>query len=1097
MSEPSHSLFDHVPVALYRATPDGRIVYGNPALLTLLGLETLRAVNMADFFVDPQVAESWKTQIAQPGVMMNFEAQFRRYDTGEIFWVKNSGCAVPGADGQIAFYEGALENITEHKQADASLQAQRDLLRKVLDLNPAQIFIRDQAGRYTLVNRALADFYHTTIDDLVGKTDLDFDSDPEDAARFLRLDHEIMEALQPCEIEDTAKDPAGQLHWFQEYFLPLADPDGIARHLLGIASDITRLKDAEKTLAEQRDLLRKVIDLNPNPIFIRDRAGRFLLANQALADFYHTTVDDLIGKTDLDFDPNVEEVEHFLQTDRAIMDSRQPFEREDTGMDAAGQSHWFQVNKLPLLNEDGTADRILGIAIDITRLKKTELALRKANRAYRTLSQCNHALVRATDEVAFLQGLCRLLVETDEYRMAWFGYYVRQDDIEVVYPMAQAANVPLSGPIRPVIEQAPLRAVILTGTPQVVDVTSSDPAHADWCADMVRQGHTASVLMPLCADGELLGVLCVYTARPTPPDAEEIDLLKELADDAAFGIISLRTRAERGRVEESEHEQRVLAEALCDTAAVVNSTLDFDSVLKYVLDQVGRIAPHDGANIQIIGDDNLARTLVFRGYDAFGIDAATVQAWSFPVNEMPTLRKMRETHSPCVVPDTRKYAEWVDTAGGHPIRSYLGAPIIAEDQVIGFLNLDSMTPGFFSPRQAARLQAFADQVALAIQNARLYHQLRSHSAHLEETVARRTAELRATKEQVETILNHSPDAILLLGTDGAIKQINPATCDLFDYCADDLVGQPLTFLLDPDHAGRCETALAYVLIRQQPHRLELLARRRDRAALDVDVALAPVQDGSGIVCNLRDVTALKEVERIKDAFVSNVSHELRTPITSLKLYCDLLRMKPDRFEQYLEALEREVDRQKRIIENILQLSRLDQHRVKMTLAPVDLIQLARQYVEDRAILAESRLIDLHFHAASDLLTVLGDEGLLGQALSVLLINALDYTPAGGQVTVTATTRWLENHLWIGLMVSDTGPGIPPDEQRRLFERFFRGSAGRASGIVGTGLGLSIAKEIMMRHQGRIEIQSSGVPGEGTTFGLWLPADALTPPQTAR
>jgi signal transduction histidine kinase len=83
------------------------------------------------------------------------------------------------------------------------------------------------------------------------------------------------------------------------------------------------------------------------------------------------------------------------------------------------------------------------------------------------------------------------------------------------------------------------------------------------------------------------------------------------------------------------------------------------------------------------------------------------------------------------------------------------------------------------------------------------------------------------------------------------------------------------------------------------------------------------------------------------------------------------------------------------------------------------------------------------------------------------------------------------------MVSDTGPGIPPDEQRRLFERFFRGSAGRASGIVGPGLGLSIAKEIMMRHQGRIEIQSSGVPGEGTTFGLWLPADALTPPQTAR
>jgi signal transduction histidine kinase len=118
---------------------------------------------------------------------------------------------------------------------------------------------------------------------------------------------------------------------------------------------------------------------------------------------------------------------------------------------------------------------------------------------------------------------------------------------------------------------------------------------------------------------------------------------------------------------------------------------------------------------------------------------------------------------------------------------------------------------------------------------------------------------------------------------------------------------------------------------------------------------------------------------------------------------------------------------------------------------------------------------------------MADANLIEQALSVLLTNALNYTPAHGQVMVQTHTDPLADRQWIGFSVIDTGLGISPDEQTKLFTRFFRGQTGRKSGVPGTGLGLAIAKEIVERHGGKIEVKSDGIPGSGTTFTVWIPA----------
>jgi signal transduction histidine kinase len=123
----------------------------------------------------------------------------------------------------------------------------------------------------------------------------------------------------------------------------------------------------------------------------------------------------------------------------------------------------------------------------------------------------------------------------------------------------------------------------------------------------------------------------------------------------------------------------------------------------------------------------------------------------------------------------------------------------------------------------------------------------------------------------------------------------------------------------------------------------------------------------------------------------------------------------------------------------------------------------------------------------DLPLAKGDQKQLNQVLSILLTNALNYTPEGGEVTLRTALQELDDTSWVTIAVSDNGPGVSDADRINLFNRFYRGTAGRASGAPGTGLGLAIAKEIMDRHQGRIEVTSDGVPGNGTTFTMWLRA----------
>ncbi|MFQ5614038.1 MAG: histidine kinase N-terminal 7TM domain-containing protein, partial [Anaerolineae bacterium] len=209
---------------------------------------------------------------------------------------------------------------------------------------------------------------------------------------------------------------------------------------------------------------------------------------------------------------------------------------------------------------------------------------------------------------------------------------------------------------------------------------------------------------------------------------------------------------ERKRAEEAERDQRVLAEALRDTALALNSTLDFDEVLERILTNVGRVVPHDAANVMLI-DQGLAYIVRHRGYVERGL-AEYAQSLRLSTVDAPNLRYMIDNVQPLVIPDVRSYEGWIRLPEMSWQRSYLGAPIALEGEVIGFLNLDSTTPGTFTADHAERLQAFAAQAGVAIGNARLYDELRRRATELELQVAERRraeAELRRQGRLLEGV----------------------------------------------------------------------------------------------------------------------------------------------------------------------------------------------------------------------------------------------------------------------------------------------------------------------------------------------------------
>lgn len=266
-------------------------------------------------------------------------------------------------------------NALARKRAEQALRASEARFQLLADTAPVLTWMSGRDKRCTYFSLPWLKYTGRTLEQELGDGWIE-GVHPEDRPLCMDTYVRAFDAREPFTMEYRLRRHDGEYRWFLDNGIPLFGTDQSFIGYIGSCIDITERLQRKELLQRDRAFLRQVLDITPNLIFAKDRQGRFTLANQAVADLYGTTVDALIGKTDADYNCNAEEVELFRRMDLEVMNTlRERFIAEEQVTDAAGKVHWLQTVKRPILNENGTANQVLGSATDITARKQAELEL--------------------------------------------------------------------------------------------------------------------------------------------------------------------------------------------------------------------------------------------------------------------------------------------------------------------------------------------------------------------------------------------------------------------------------------------------------------------------------------------------------------------------------------------------------------------------------------------------------------------------------------------------------------------------------------------------------------------------------------------------
>jgi two-component system phosphate regulon sensor histidine kinase PhoR len=351
---------------------------------------------------------------------------------------------------------------------------------------------------------------------------------------------------------------------------------------------------------------------------------------------------------------------------------------------------------------------------------------------------------------------------------------------------------------------------------------------------------------------------------------------------------------------------------------------------------------------------------------------------------------------------------------------------------------------------------------------------------------RQRASIDSLSASAQAIVDGLPDPLLGIDRNRRVVRFNRAASTLLgpietgrDLSA--TLRQPaLLDAVDAALAGRPVHEPAEIVVAGPPERI---------LAAHVAVLPRPTDDGSSVLVVLHDMTALRRAERMRADFVANASHELRTPLASLVGFVETLRGPArddaEARDRFLGIMAEQTGRMRRLVEDLLSLSRIEQREHEPPTGRVELAPLLKGLVEMLDMKARPREVTLRLQIAPDLPAVIGDRDELAMAFQNLIDNAVKYTRQGSQVTVEAARI----DGGVRLVVRDQGEGIAAEHLPRLTERFYRVDTARSRQMGGTGLGLAIVKHVLNRHRGRLEVTST--VGDGSSFTVLLPAEQFS------
>lgn len=715
--------------------------------------------------------------------------------------------------------------------------------------------------------------------------------------------------------------------------------------------------------------MHTLVNTLPDLIYVKDLESRFVLGNQALADWMEVSPEELIGKADADFFVPAMAAD-FRDEESQIFETGIPvLEQERSGLYANGDPYCFVITKIPLRDGDGNIIGLVGVAHDITERRMMEDQVSQSEAEYR-------ALFRAMSDVILIMARDGRYVRVLPTRDA--RYYLEPDElvgrtVHEVFPL-QTANIFVEAIQRALAEPGNVRLeykLEMDGGEVWFDatVTSLDEETVMWVARDVTARHQMEAVL-----------------------RENEQLYRSLIEQSNDPIFLIR-----------DEQFMLVNSAFEETFSLSLPELQMDS------------------------------RSWFSGLET--ADRQLVEAQVFlPAGTLPAVERIRfELTAVNAAGDLTQFEASVSY---HVDQDEVAVQGILRDVTV------------YKRAQATLQQANVD---------------------LERRVLERTAEIQEQHQRTIAILDAVADAVVVVDQSGAVTMANPVAQALLDVPAETAnpVAGLVQHLADQDQPVITEEVeLDDITYQAKAARLAAHNQRDDTVIV------------------LRDITRLRELDRLKTQFVHTVSHELRTPLANIKLYLSLLqRGKRERIPNYMAVLDREVKRLERLIGDLLDIARLERGVVNQH-EMVVMDDVIGQVIENLMPQVAERQLSLQYDVAEDLPPLWAARDQMIQVMTNLLGNAIMYTPEGGTITVRAFVT-AEEDAAPGLVieVADTGPGISERDLPRIFDRFFRGELTEHQSS-GTGLGLSITKEIVEQHCGKIEVNSH--LHQGSVFRVSLP-----------
>jgi PAS domain S-box-containing protein len=490
--------------------------------------------------------------------------------------------------------------------------------------------------------------------------------------------------------------------------------------------------------------------------------------------------------------------------------------------------------------------------------------------------------------------------------------------------------------------------------------------------------------------------------------------------------------------------------ALVSIGQSVTSMLDIQQVLNHVVDAAVSVTGCEEGGLLLV--DQSTGDLYMRA--ARNFDQKTVHTLRLPVTDSLAGQVVR-TGQPIVLSGE----ELIKIKTQYLVKSLIYVPLRAKNRVIGVLSVDNrFTPRVTDAHDVQILSVLADFAATAIENARLY------------------AESIQERNTLDAILRDTEDRIIVVDTNDNVLFCNPTARRTFNVTMAQFIGRPLKEVIT------------------HPEVLSLFSKealvgrgRHGEITLDggekVLNAQLTIIEGVGRCAVMQDITHLKELDKAKSEFVATVSHDLRSPLTSILGYVELIQRSGPLDEQqnkFAENIKTSVKSITALITELLELGRIEAG-FDVDLEQTKLDEIARETIEGLSHQLNTKGHMLTVDIAPDVPPILGNKLRLRQLMNNLVGNAIKYTLPGGKISVSIKP----DGLLVILRVSDTGVGIPKEDQPYVFDKFYR-SETVLGDFEGTGLGLAIVKSIVDQHEGRIWLESK--EGQGTTFTVVLPVD---------